>query len=54
MELEVIINKIKHGYIYSIQIMNMIYIGSYENANNKNRWDTHLYELFYKMKKDNH
>ena len=35
MELEVINNKIKHGYNYSIQIMSMIYIDSGESANNK-------------------
>ena len=28
--------------------MNMIYIGSGENANKRNILDTHLYELFYK------
>ena len=54
MESEVINNKIKHGYIYIIQIMNMIYIGSDENANNKDRLDTHSYELFDKVKKENH
>ena len=37
--------------IFILQIMNMIYIGSGEHANNKNRLDTHLYELFYKVKK---
>ena len=37
-------------YIYIIQIMNYIYIGSGENANNKNTLDTHLYELFNKIK----
>ena len=42
MELEVINHKIKHGYIYMIQIMNMMCIGSGEDANNKNRLDTHL------------
>ena len=31
--------------------MNLIYIGSGETANNKNRLDTHLYELLYKVKK---
>ena len=51
MELEVTNNKIKLGYIYIIQITNMIYIGSGENANNKNRLDTHLYELSNKIKK---
>ena len=50
MELQAINNKIKNGYIYIMQIMNFIYIGSGENANNKNRLDTHLYELFYKIK----
>ena len=50
MGLEAINNKIKHGYIYIIQIMNYIYIGSGENANDKNRLDTHLYELFNKIK----
>ena len=49
MEVEVINNKIKHGYIYIIETMNMLYLGSGENANNKNRLDTHLYELFYKI-----
>ena len=29
----------------------MIYIGSGEDANNNNRLDTHLYQLFYKVKK---
>ena len=51
MELEVINNKIKHGYIYIIQRMYYIYIGSGENANNKNRLDTLVYELFNKIKK---
>ena len=51
MELEAINNNIKYGYIYIIQIMNYIYIGSGENANNKNRLETHLYELFNKLKK---
>jgi len=46
MELEVVNNKIERVYIYIIQIMNMIYIGSGENANNINRLDTYLYELF--------
>ena len=41
-ELKVINNKIKHGYIYIIQIMN--YIGSGENAN-KSRLDPHLCDL---------
>ena len=50
MELEVINNKIKHGYIYIIQIMDYVYIGSGENANNKHRLDTHLYELFNTVK----
>ena len=50
MELEVINNKIKHVYIHIIQIMNMTYIGSGENANNNNRLYTLLYELFYKIK----
>ena len=50
MELEVINNKIRHVYIYSIQIMNYIYIGPGEDANNKNRLDTTLYELFYNIK----
>jgi len=49
MELEVIHNKIKHVYIYIIQIMN-IYIGYDENANNRNRLYTHLHELFNKIK----
>ena len=49
MELEVINNKIKHVYIYIVQIMNMIYIGSSENPNNTNRLDTHSYGLFYKF-----
>ena len=40
----------KYGYIYIIKVMNIIYIGSGENANNKNRLDTHLYELFNKIK----
>jgi hypothetical protein len=31
--------------------MNVVYIGSGENANNKNRLDTHLCELFNKIKK---
>ena len=31
--------------------MNLIYIGSGENSNNKNRLDTHLYELSNKTKK---
>ena len=35
MELEAINNKINYGYIYIIQIMNSIYIGSGEDANNK-------------------
>ena len=30
--------------------MNYINIGSGENANNKHRLDTHLYELFNKIK----
>ena len=30
--------------------MNMIYIGLGENANNKDRLDTPLYDLFYKIK----
>ena len=51
MELEAINNKIKYGYIYTTQIMNFIYIGSGENANNKNKLDTHLYELFKRIKK---
>ena len=42
MALETIHNNIKHGYIYIIQIMNLTYIGSGENANNKNRLNTHL------------
>ena len=46
MELEVVNNKIERVYIHIIQIMNLIYIGSGENANNKNRLDTQLYELF--------
>ena len=54
MELEAINNKINYVYIHIIQIMNFIYIGSGVNANNKNRLDTHLYELFYKIKKENH
>ena len=29
--------------------MNSFYIGSGENANNKNRLETHLYELFNKI-----
>ena len=45
MELEAINNKIKYVYIFIIQIINFIYIGSGENSNNKNRLDTHLYEL---------
>ena len=49
MDLEVINNKIKHGYIYIVQIMNYIYIGSGENANNKCRLYTHSYELFIKV-----
>ena len=31
--------------------MNVVYIGSGEHASNTNRSNTHLYELFYKMKK---
>ena len=31
--------------------MNFIYIGSGENATNKSRLETHLYELFNKVKK---
>ena len=54
MELEAINNKITYGYFYIIRIMIFIYIGSGENANNKNRLDTHLYELFNKIKKENH
>ena len=50
MELEVSNNKIKHGHIYIIQIMIVIYIGSGESANNKKRLDTHLYDSFYKVK----
>ena len=50
MELETINTNIKFGYVYIIQIMNLIYIGSGENANNKNRLETHLYELFNKIK----
>ena len=41
MELNIINNNIDYGYIYIIQIMNYKYIGSGENANNKNRLDTH-------------
>ena len=47
MELKAINNEIRYGCTYSIQITNFIYIGSGENANNKHRLDTHLYELFY-------
>ena len=50
MELEAINNKLKYGYIYIIHIMNLIYIGSGEIANDKNRLDKHLYEVFYKIK----
>ena len=32
-------------------MMTFIYIGSGEHANNKNRLDTHLYELFYKIRR---
>ena len=49
MELEAINDKIKYGYICIIQIMNLIYIGSGENSNNKDRLETHLYELFNKI-----
>ena len=49
MALETINNNIKHGYINIAQIMNLIYIGSGENSNNKNRLD--LYELFNKVKR---
>ena len=51
MELEASNNKIKHGHVYIIQIMDMIYIGLGENSKNKNRFETHLYELFYKVLK---
>ena len=51
MELEAINIKIENEYIYIIQTMDFIYIGSGENANNKDRSETHLYELFYKIKK---
>ena len=44
------IEQVKYGYIYIIKIMNFIYIGSGENHNNKNRLETHLTELFYKLK----
>jgi len=44
-------SNIKYGYIYIVQTMNYIYIGSGEDTNNKSRLDTHLYELFYKIKK---
>ena len=54
MELEAINNKIKYGYIYIIQIMNFICIGSGKQSNNKNRLETHLDELSYKIKKENH
>jgi len=43
-------NKIKHVYIYIIQIMHYIYIGPGENANNKKRLTTHLFELLNKVK----
>ena len=46
MELEAINNKINYGYTYSIQIMSLIYIGRGADASNKNRLDTHVYELF--------
>jgi hypothetical protein len=49
MELEAINNPKKYGYIYNIKIMNYDYIGSGEDANNKNRLKTHLYELFNKI-----
>lgn len=49
MELETLNNNIKYGYIYIIQIMNLMYIGSGEDANNKNRLKTHLCELFIKI-----
>ena len=51
MELKIINNNIKYCLIYIIQIMNYFYIGSGEDANNKNRPDTQLYGLFYKVKK---
>ena len=51
MELEAINNNINYGHIYIIQIMNLIYIGSGGHDNNKNRLETHLSELFYKIKK---
>ena len=35
MELQAINNTLEYGYIYIIQIMNSIYIGSGEDANNK-------------------
>ena len=47
MELEAINNNIKYGYIYTIQIMSFIYIGSGEDANNKSKLDKHLYEILY-------
>jgi len=49
MVLEAINNKLKYVFFYVVQIMNFIYIGSGENANNKNRLDTCLYVLFDKM-----
>ena len=51
MELEAINNNINYGYIYSVQIMNFIHIGSGEDANNKIRLDTRSYELFYRINK---
>ena len=51
MGLEAINNKMKYGYIYIMQIMNLIYIGSGDDAKNKNRLETHLYALFYRIKK---
>ena len=49
MGLEAINNKIKYGYMYSIQIMSLTYIGSGEDASNKNGLETHLFKLFYKI-----